>query len=295
MMKKEYRLIVCSASAFLAVALSVNASTVIFSNNFDDGDIAPEIGTWNFTAATNTSAVSTTLASPNGAFVGLFDQSGSGNLDATINLTDTALLTGGNTVTIAFDIANRRTNGNSKTIFMDALDSNGDIVTRLVLGDSNAFGNGGNDRQRPGYDVDSTGAANTGNTIFSLTTGTATGADPAAGNFWGADNTPATFGFASSVVADAQLTLTIEASTFGFSGDKAFTGPNYTTTGIANYDGNTFADVASIKLSSAGANYGFYLDNFEVTASAIAAVPEPSSLALVSLAAFGFCGVRRRR
>lgn len=262
---------------FLAATLPLSAATV-FSNDFEDGDLNPEIGTWSFANTPTTSVVATAV--PGDATLGnnvaMIDQ-GVGTLDLTLNLTNTVDLTGGSPVTIDFDVAARRTNGNAKTIFVDALDSNGDIVVRLVVGDANAFGNGGGDRQRPGYDPTSAGNANTGNSTFG---------SPPGSFWWGADTSIASF----DVGRDAHLSLSIDASTFDFS-TTSQTGVAFSATGLGNRDGGTFDDIASVQLTSVGTNHGIWIDNLVVTGTI---VPEPSSVALIGLAGLGLL-VRRKR
>lgn len=258
-------------------AVSPLTGAVLFSNDFEDNDFAPEIGTWAFTNTPTTGVIATAVPGDAtlGDRVGLIDQ-GTGNLGLNLTLTGAGSLAIGAAVTIDFDFAARRTTGNSKTIFVDALDAGGDIVTRLVLGDSGAFGNGGNDRQRPGYDPTSAGAANTANTLFP--------APSTPGSFWwGSDGNTVTF----DVVRDAHLSLTISASTFDFSSTRA-AGASYSTTGLNNRDSGTFTEVASVRFTSAGANHGFYIDNLIVES-----VPEPSSFALLALSSLGL--LRRRR
>lgn len=273
-----FRLIICVAFAVTLSTTQVDAG-IIFSNNFEDGNLAPEVGTWTFAANSATTSVVGTSAAPDatlGNNVGLIDQN-TNALDLTLNLLNTATLAPGHTVTVDFDVAARRTNGNTKTIFFDALDSSNNIVVRFVLGDANAFGNGGADRQRPGYDPTSAGVATTGNSTFGGTPGSF---------WWGSDANTATF----DVIRDAHMSLTISESTFEFSTTRA-NGTTFSTAApINNYDNGTYADIASFKLTSAGANYGIYLDNL-----VIAAVPEPGSFAVLGLSVLGLCGVRRRR
>ncbi|MEN8862208.1 MAG: PEP-CTERM sorting domain-containing protein [Lentimonas sp.] len=263
--------------ATCAAVLSVSAETV-FSNNFEDGDFDADIGSWSFAAGTATTSVINTLATDAtlGDKVGLIDQ-GTTKLDATLDFTDVSL-TGGNTVTIDFDVAFRRTNGISKTIFVDALDSQGDIVVRFVLGDAGAFGNGGNDRQRPGHDPTSLGNASTENSTFG---------SPPGSFWWGGDTSPTTF----ATTVDSHMSLSIGATSFDFATTKQ-SGASYSTTDVGNRDAGTYADIAEIKLSSQGTVYGFYLDNFVVTGT----VPEPSTYALLGgLTALAFVAMRRRQ
>ena len=276
-MKLKTALILLSSSSAAVLPLS---ATIIFSNTFEDNNFTPETGTWTFAAGTAvTSVVPTAVAGDAtlGDNVGLIDQTLTAPLDLTLGLASTASLAGGASVSIDFDWAARRTSGNSKTVFIDALDSNGAIVVRFVMGDANAYGNANGDRQRPGYDPTSGGNANTGNSVLP--------APFIPGSFWwGADGNTATF----DVIRDAHVSLSISGSSFDVS-TTSQGGTVYSSTGIANRDGGTFADIASIELSSVGANYGFYIDNLVVEA-----VPEPSSTALLGFAALGFLGRRKR-
>ena len=246
--------------AFMVLAVDANAQ-ILFSNNFEDSNLEPEVGSWNFAETASTSVVPTSEIDPTlGAQVGLIDRAEPQMvLDLTLNLVNTASLANGGSVEINFDFAARRINGNSRTIFVDAVDSTGAIVTRFVLGDSNAFGMGGGDRQRPGYDIDDTGIASSENSRLP---------EPGTpGSFWwGSDGTPDSF----DVVRDAHFSITISASSFGVDTTGAFKG-EYSTTGIANYNGGTFADIAELRLSSAVETgnrgfFGFYIDNIVVEA-----------------------------
>jgi len=166
-------------------------------------------------------------------------------LDLTLSLTETSTLADGNTVSVDFDVAARRTNGNSKTIYVDAMDSNGNIVTRFVLGDFNAFGNAASDRQRPGY-----ATVGEGNLTF--------GAPPGA-YWWGGDSSPAEF----DATRDAHMSLTIRESSFDFSTTNR-NGISFSATGVSNYGGGSIADIAEMKLTSFGTSYGMYFDNLKV-------------------------------
>ncbi len=252
------------------------SATVVFSNDFEDGNLDPEVGSWTFSSTpTVTGVVPTAVANDPtlGNNVGLIDQGQILALE--LGLTGAVPITPGYTAEISFDWAARRTSGNSKTIFIDALDSNGDIVVRLVMGDSGAFGNGGSDRQRPGHDPTSAGAVNTANTIFG---------SPPGSFWWGSDGSTATF----DVIRDAHVSLSISATSFDFSTTNAG-GTSFSTSGVGNRDAGTYDDIASIELSSAGTNYGFYLDNFVVEG-----IPEPSSALLLGFAGLGFLGRRNR-
>ena len=220
---------------------------VVFSNDFEDGDLTAEIGSMTLIANSSTPSIVAVTGGPDatlGSNVVLLDQNAA-RLSLILSLTDTLSLAGGNTVKLNFDVAARRTNGNSKTIYVDAIDSNGGLVTRFVLGDNGAFGNGDSDRQRPGYAtiVD-------GNLSFSTLPD---------GFCWGADTSPAGF----DAVRDAHMSLTIGEFCFDFSTTKP-DGSTFSTTGLSNFGVGSIADIAEIKLVSVGTNYGMYFDNFRV-------------------------------
>lgn len=225
---------------------------VVFSNDFEDADLTAEIGTMTWVADSATPSIVPVTGGPDatlGNNVALIDQNMTG-LYLTLNLTKTLTLTGGNTVSLDFDVAARRTNGLSKTIFVDALDSNGDIVVRLVLGDHSAFGNGDSDRQRPGYATSAGG---------NLTFGT-----PPGSFWWGSDGSSDEF----DAVKDAHITLTIGESSFDFSTTKQ-NDQLYSTTGVSNYRAGSSVCIAEIKMTSVGVNYGMYFDNLKVEGVAV--------------------------
>ena len=120
-------------------------NTTVFSNDFEDGDVLAELGSMTLVAESAIASVVPVAPAPDAADetlgnnVLLLDQN-MVDLDLTLNLTDTLSLTGGNTVCIDFDFAARQTNEIS-TIFIDPIDSNGNIVTRFILRGSNTLGN----------------------------------------------------------------------------------------------------------------------------------------------------------
>ena len=232
-------------------ATNTNAQ-VVFSNDFEDDDLTAEIGTMTLFGDSVTPSIVPVAGGTDatlGSNVALLDLNIAG-LDLRLNLTNTLSLTGGNTVSLDFDVAARRTNGPSRTIFVDALDSNGDIVVRLVLGDSDAFGNGGSDRQRPGFATSVDG---------NLTFGT-----PPGSFWWGSDSTPNEF----DVLRDSHISLTIGESSFDFSTTGA-NGATFSTTELSNYREGSSACITEIKMSSVGVTYGVYLDNLRVEGVAV--------------------------
>ena len=225
-------------------------SEVVFSNDFEDGDLAAEIGSMDLVAESATALVVPVAGGADetlGDNVLLLDQNTT-RLDLTLNF-DTLSLADGNTVQIDFDVAARRTNGVGRTIFVDAMDSNGNFVTRFVLGDFNTFGNDGNDRQRPGYTTGSGG---------NLTFGTLPGSF-----WWGADTSPEGF----DAGRDAHMSLTIRESCFDFS-TTSQNGTNFSATDLSNFMG-TASEIAEIKITSFREVYGVYLDNIKVKGVAV--------------------------
>jgi len=158
-------------------------------------------------------------------------------------------LTDGNTATIDFDYAARRTNGVSRTIFVDSMDSEGNIVVRFVLGESGSLGVGQDAaRQRPGFSV----LNDMGNSV-NMPFGSPPGAF-----WWGSDGSPDTF----DVLRDAHMSLTIGASTFDFS-TISQAGVEFSATDVSNFDG-TSTEIAAVRICSFGVNYGGYFDNIQI-------------------------------
>ena len=230
-----------------------NANTeVVFSNDFEDGDLTAEIGSMTLVADSATPSIVPVTGGSDatlGNNVVLLDQNTT-TLDLTLNLTETLSLADGNTVSIDFDVAARRTNGVSRTIFVEALDSNGSIVVRFLLGESGAFGNAGGDRQRPGF---TTGAL--GNRTFGSTPGSF---------WWGSDASPDEF----DAARDAHMSLTIGESCFDFS-TTSQSGTLFNATGVSNFAASSTADIAEIKITSFGTIHGMYFDNIRVEGVAV--------------------------
>ena len=220
-------------------------SEVVFSNDFEDGDMTAEIGSMTLVAGSATASVVPVAGGTDATLGGnvlLLDQNVT-TLDLTLNF-DTLSLAGGNTVQIDFDVAARRTNGVGRTIFVDAMDSNGNFVTRFLLGENNAFGNGDNDRQRPGYTTSAAG---------NLTFGT-----PPGSFWWGSDATPDAF----DAGRDAHMSLTIGASCFNFS-TTSQNGTSFSATELSNFMGVS-TEIAEVKITSFREAYGVYFDNITI-------------------------------
>ena len=241
------------SQSIAVVVFDVDPSTnntnteVVFSNDFEDGDLTAEIGSMTLVADSVTPSIVAVTGGSDvtlGNNVVLLDRNTT-TLNLTLNLTETLSLADGNTVRMDFDVAARRTNGNSKTIFVDAMDSNGNIAARFVLGDHSAFGNGDSDRQRPGYATGGEGNLTFGN--------------PPGNYWWGSDNNPAEF----NASRDAHMSLTFRDLCFDFSTTKQ-DGSTFTATGVSNFGGGSIADIAEIKITSFGVSYGMYFDNLKV-------------------------------
>lgn len=262
-------------AALAAVGVSGLASgATVFSANFEDGGTDADTGTLTVNAATTVLNVATAATDATlGDNVLMVDQSAT-VVDFDLVFTDTLSLAGSNTVTFSFDVAARRTNGNSKTHKVTGYDSNGDEVFQLVLGDSDEYGNGGGDRQRPGFGTSS------GTTVLP--------APSTPGSFWwGADTNPTTF----AVTPDASFDLTIGNGGWDVTTTKQGGASTYSTASpLALFNGGTATDLVSISIVSNGANAGNYWDNFQVDGTV---VPEPGSLALLGLG--GLMMVKRRR
>lgn len=266
-----------------ALSTSAHAATTVFSNDFEDGNLAAEIGTSTLSSNTalTASVVGTSAAASGlGDNVGLYDTNTIDQLDMTWTLSSTVSLRGGNTVSLSFNTAFRRISGAAKTIYIDALDSAGDIVARVVLGDSGTYATNTSARQRPGY-----ATLSGGDLVLPAGTGTTPG-----NYWWGSDATPADF----DVAKDAQFTITYGATGFDISttNQGAGTSTYSTSSSLSTYDGSTFADIASFALTNKTlTGYGVYLDNIQVVGEV---VPEPSSTALLGLGVLALI-LRRRK
>ena len=245
-MNKNWLLTICTVFASFVFTIATNAQVIVYSNNFEDGNMLAEIGSEILVEESALVSVVPVAGGPDetlGNNVLLLDQNMI-DLDLTLNLTDTVSLADGNTVTIDFDYAARRTNGVGRTIFVEPMDSDGNIVTRFILGDRNAFGNDSNDRQRPGFST--------------LADGNMTFGTPPGAFWWGSDFTIDDF----DAARDAHISLTVGASTFDFASTSQ-AGVEFSATELSNFDG-TSTDIAEIRVASF-AVYGCYFDNIEIT------------------------------
>lgn len=248
-MKKTSRL---SGVLMTGLAGLAAAQTTLYFADFESST-DPSVGSADYNVS-GTTAVATrppTSSSPDptlGTAVLLLDRNSSGGLDARLDLASPASLSGGDTVTVAFDVAARRTNGIEKSTLVTGFDLAGDPVFALVLGDADCFGNGASDRQRPGYET-----AGGGRQVFS-------GAG-APGNYWwgnGGDGTDI------DVTKDAHFELTIGASNWTVDTTDQ-NGVNYVSGALPSFDGTSHTELAYLRLSTfTGSHFGLYWDNFEV-------------------------------
>lgn len=268
-----------------AAALPMTASaTIVFDADFEGPTTGATIGTLNpVTGNVSNVAVSTTTPTvdpTNGDHVLLVDLL---NPEFSLNLASTLDLTGSNTATFSFDVAARRTNGIVKTHLVTGLDSSGNEVFQLVLGDANAFGNGSGDRQRPGYAIANPGGTlpNNGRTTFLPGPSTP-------GSFWFGGDTNLSDNYDSR--RDSDFTVTVGNGGWDLSTNRQDTASSYTTTGLPLFNGGPATDLASIQIVALGDGAGMYWDNFLVDGTP---VPEPASAMLVMAGASTM--LRRRR
>ena len=264
-MNKNWFLTICTLFASLVFTVTTNAQVVVFSNDFEDGDMLAEIGSATLVEESAIASIVPVAVAPDdtlGNNVLLLDQNEI-DLDLTLNLTDTLSLTDDNTVTIDFDYAARRTNGTSRTIFVDSMDSNGNVVVRFLLGERASLGVGADAaRQRPGFSV----LNDQGNSV-NMPFG-----DPPGPFWWGSDATPDTF----DVMRDAHISLTIGASTFDFSSTSQ-AGVDFTAEGVSNFAG-TSANITEIRITSFGQVYGGYFDNIQVAGVVTDVIVDPGDV-----------------
>lgn len=239
------------ALVLLGTLSNLTAQNDLFKADFESGT-EPLIGTVDYNTGTTTTAVLQVpvASAPNsslGSHVLLLESNGSGLLGARLDFDSIATLQS-SPVTIDFDLASRRTNGGSKTTILTGYTLGNQKIFSLVLGDTNAYGNGNSDRQRPGYESASAGKA--------ILPGT-----NSPGSFWwGADSDTATF----DATKDAHFTITIDSSSWSVSTIKQ-DGTSFSSDSLPHYDGSTHTNLAYLTLETeTGNSFGLYWDNLTV-------------------------------
>ena len=239
-------------ASFSSLALG---QTTVFEADFEAG-LTASTGTIDYNAGGSVTAVATVVpvaTSPDptlGSSVLLLDRDDTGLLNARFDLSSPVDLTS-STAALSFDVAAHRTKGASKSTLLSGYDSSDELVFALVLGDSGAFGNGGSDRQRPGFET-----AGGGRQVLP--------APNTPGSFWwGGDSSEADF----NEQVDAHFELTLRAFSWDLTTTKQ-DGTVYSTSSLPTFDNSTFADLAYFTLTTdVGTNFGNYWDNFLVTSS----------------------------
>ncbi len=232
-------------------------AAVTFKADFESGTAA-NVGTITYNAGYNvqvpvTSGPDATL----GSYALYADPPTDGSAATEITLTPTAAatLSGGQSAVVSLDFLIRRTNGAIKSHYVTGYDSDDNIIFQFVLGENNEFGNGGGDRQRPGY-ADSTGAYTFSGLIDS-------GVVP--GSYWfGNDSSPA--GLDGSKDAHFDITVTSSGwSVYNLKKDGSTFGQ---TTTLSTYDGGMFTELAYVKVTGESGSAGGYFDNLTIEGTA---------------------------
>ncbi|MFK7849442.1 MAG: PEP-CTERM sorting domain-containing protein [Akkermansiaceae bacterium] len=272
-MKNTILPVTCLMALFIKPATAIT----VFQADFETG-LGANTGTITYNAGDNSQLATTTTDPVFDDFVLFADPTSSGAAPTEITLTPSnpVSLTDVNYALFSFNFALRRSNGNNKSHFVTGYDSSDNPIFQLVLGELNEFGNGGNDRQRPGYATSGGGSANF------VPADIASGVNP--GNFYfpGDGNHLDGKNF-----TNAEFNLEIRSDGWKVSSDSSFKDP-FTTNLLPTFDGSTFNDLAYVKITGKTSAAGGYLDNLSIRS-----VPEPSSAVLLGLG--GLALVLRRR
>ncbi len=249
---KRTALIIAGGSFLFQGAL---AQTVLFEADFESGTTA-NTGTIVYDAGYNvqtpvTSAPDATL----GSYVLLADPTSGGAAATEITWTPTAAasLVGGQSAVVSLDVAWWRNNGSTKSHYLTGYDSDDNIIFRFVMADSGEFGNGGADRQRPGY-VDSSGRhAFTADEM-------ASGATP--GSYWfGADTNPDD---GLNPAKDAHFEITVSSWGWSLYAVKQDGTTTAQTATLATYNGTVHSELAYVRLTGESAAAGAWFDNLTI-------------------------------
>ncbi|BCX47363.1 outermembrane adhesin-like protein [Haloferula helveola] len=244
------------------LAVSATAQTTLFSADFESST-APSIGTadYNVSGTTAVASLASLSSSPDptlGTSCLALDRNQTGLLDARLDLSGPASLAGADTVTLSFDVAAIRTNGEEKSTIITGYDLTNQPVFALVLGDANCFGNAAADRQRPGYEV-------AGPTRQPLP-----GTGSPAAYWWGNGGT----GTVLDVTKDAHFDVTIGGSSWTVASTDQ-SGTAFTSDPIASYDGASHSELAYLSITTyTGNNFGLYWDNIEVVGIPASVTPD---------------------
>ena len=245
--------IIAVVGCFLAIP-GVFAQTVVFEADFESGTSA-NTGTVAYNAGYNVQTAVT--AGPDatlGGYVLFADPSTGGAAATDITLTPTSAipLTGGQAAKVSLDFVIRRTNGSNKSHYVTGYDSGNNIVFRFVLGELNEFGNGGGDRQRPGYAT--SGGAHTFAGLI------ASGVTP--GSYWFGNDGNHTDGL--NPAKDAHFEITVSSGGWSVYTVKSDGTTTAQTATLPTYDGGAFSELAYVKVTGESAAAGGFFDNLTI-------------------------------
>ncbi|MDF7824761.1 glycosyl hydrolase [Pontiellaceae bacterium B12227] len=230
------------------------ADVVVFQADFESGTTATT-GTITYTAGYNvTNAVTGGPDATLGNRVLFADPStgGSAATDITLTPVNAVSLSAGQAAKVSLDFVIRRTNGATKSHYVTGYDSNNNIIFQFVLGELNEFGNGGADRQRPGY-ADSSGS-------HSFTAGQiASGTNP--GSYWFGNDGSTADGL--NAAKDAHFEITVSSGGWSLYTVK-LDGTEAQTITLPTWDGGTYSELAYVKVTGESAAAGGFFDNFTI-------------------------------
>ncbi|MDF7824784.1 prolyl oligopeptidase family serine peptidase [Pontiellaceae bacterium B12227] len=240
---------------YLLLAGSCAWGAVLFEADFESGTTATT-GTITYNAGYN---VQTPVTGGSDATLGghvLLSDPTSGSAaatDITLMPTNAVSLTGGQSAVVSLDVVWWRNNGTTKSHYLTGYDSDDNIIFQFVMADLGEFGNGGADRQRPGY------ADNSGSHAFTADQ-IASGVNP--GSYWfGADTNP---GDGLNASKDAHFEITVSSWGWSLYTVKQDGTTTAQTTTLPTYSGGVHSDLAYVKLTGETAAAGAYFDNLKI-------------------------------